>query len=187
MAANVDRVVLDACVLYPAPLRDLLLSLASAGLFQARWTRMIEAEWITSLLENRTDLRPEALARTAELMNQAIDGSLVEHFEHLIDSITLPDPDDRHVLAAAIACQATTIVTFNIRDFGQPPAITILHPDDFCTGLYAREPEIAVAAIQALRRRLRRPSKTAQQLIETYERHGLPKTSRILRANTALL
>jgi len=74
MATNPNTVVMDACVLYPAPLRDLLLSLTSAGLYQARWTRMIEDEWITSLLFKRPDLEPQALRRTAELMKSAVGG-----------------------------------------------------------------------------------------------------------------
>lgn len=187
MTTSRDIVVLDACVLYPAPLRDLLLSLASAGLYQARWTKMIEIEWIANLLANRTDLRPEALARTTQLMNQAIENSLIEGFECQIDAITLPDPKDRHVLAAANVSRATAIVTYNIKDFGQQTAIDIVHPDDFCTALYTSHETAFLEAIQALRQRLRRPCKSAQQLLETYERQGLPKISSILRSKVDLI
>jgi hypothetical protein len=65
--------VLDACVLYPAPLRDLLLSLASEGMFSARWTTQIQEEWIRNLSAKRSDLKPEALARTAATMNRATE------------------------------------------------------------------------------------------------------------------
>jgi hypothetical protein len=111
MATNLNIAVLDACVLYPAPLRDLLLSLAASGLYQARWTQLIQDEWISNLLANRPDLDPNALLRTAELMKLSINDCMVENFEHLIDSVTLPDSKDRHVLAAALACHADVIVT----------------------------------------------------------------------------
>lgn len=187
MAANRYVAVLDACVLYPAPLRDLLLSLASAGLYQARWTRTIKDEWISNLLRHRPDLQPEALARTVALMNEAIADCLIENFEHLIDTITLPDPDDRHVIAAAIASEADAVITFNIKDFAGIPEIEVLHPDDFLVSQFSYNETIALKAIRDLRRRLRNPPKTSHQLLTTYERQGLPKFSRILQKKINLV
>ena len=92
----------DACVLYPAPLRDLLMYLAQAGLFRARWTEAIHREWIENLLENEPKRDRARLERTRDLMNEAIPDCLVTDYEELIAALTLPDPDDRHVLAAAI-------------------------------------------------------------------------------------
>jgi hypothetical protein len=92
----------DACVLYPAPLRDLLLQLALTDLFRAKWTEAIHDEWTRNLLANRPELKPELLARTRELMNAHVRDCLVEDYEPLVAGLTLPDPDDRHVLAAAI-------------------------------------------------------------------------------------
>lgn len=181
MAANRYVAVLDACVLYPAPLRDLLLSFASAGLYQARWTRMIQDEWIRNLLRHRPDLQPEALARTAALMNEAIEDSLIENFEHLIDTVTLSDPDDRHVIAAAIVGEADAVVTFNIKDFAGVPEIAVWHPDDFLVSRFFYGETAALKAIRDLRQRLRNPSKTSHQLVATYERQGLPRFSRILQ------
>lgn len=94
-------VIYDACVLYPAPLRDLLMRLATTGLFAARWTSLIHDEWTRSLLSRRPELA-DKLSRTVELMNQAVPDALVTGHEPLIEGLTLPDPDDRHVLAAAI-------------------------------------------------------------------------------------
>jgi predicted nucleic acid-binding protein len=181
MAANRYVAVLDACVLYPAPLRDLLLSLASAGLYQARWTHTIQDEWIGNLLKHRLDLQPEALARTAAVMNEAIEDCLIENFEHLIDTITLPDPDDRHVIAAAIASEADAVVTFNIKDFVRVPEIAVWHPDDFLVSRFSYDETTALQAIRNLRQRLRNPPKTSHQLVATYERQGLPRFSRILQ------
>ncbi|HVM79005.1 MAG TPA: PIN domain-containing protein, partial [Stellaceae bacterium] len=110
-------VVYDACVLYPAPLRDLLLQLATANLFRAKWTGAIHDEWIRNLLAARPDLDPATLARTRELMDKAVPDSLVTGYEYLIPTIELPDPNDRHVVAAAIHARADAIVTSNLLDF----------------------------------------------------------------------
>ena len=92
----------DACVLYPAPLRDLLMHLAMTDLFRARWTDQIHDEWISNLSINRPDLKRRQLERTRRLMNAHVLDCLVTGYEGLIDKLKLPDPNDRHVLAAAI-------------------------------------------------------------------------------------
>lgn len=110
-------VVYDACVLYPAPLRDLLMHLALLDLYRARWTKIIQEEWIENLLRNRPDLTREQLNRTRDFMDAHVRDCLVTGFESLIPFLELPDPKDRHVLAAAIRSGASVIVTFNERDF----------------------------------------------------------------------
>jgi hypothetical protein len=96
----------DACVLYPAPLRDLLMWLALTDLFNAKWTDEIHDEWIRNVLADRPDLKPEQLERTRQLMNTRVRDCLVTGYENLIERLTLPDQDDRHVLAAAILAGA---------------------------------------------------------------------------------
>ncbi len=95
--------VFDACVLYPAPLRDLLMHLATTDLFRAKWTNEIHQEWIRNLLKNRKDLTLSQLERTRDLMNSHVLDCLVEDYSYLIPTIDLKDKDDRHVVAAAIA------------------------------------------------------------------------------------
>ena len=113
-----SRIVLyNACVLYPAPLRDLLMRLALTGLFQARWTDRIHDEWTRNVLADRPDITAASLARGRGLMDQHVPDSLVTGYEPLIATLTLPDPDDRHVLAAAVHGGAGFIVTFNLSDF----------------------------------------------------------------------
>jgi predicted nucleic acid-binding protein len=112
-------VLFDACVLYSAPLRDLLIELASKGMFRGRWTNRIHDEWIRSLLKNRPDLKADQLERTRNLMNQRVLDCLVNDYVDLIHGIILPDEQDVHVLAAAIKAQAQIIVTYNIKDFPQ--------------------------------------------------------------------
>lgn len=183
--------ILDACVLYPAALRDVLLSLASAGLYHARWTPAIQDEWTRNLLANRPDIDPAQLRVTQEQMMAAIPDCVVTHYEPLISGLNLPDPDDRHVLAAAIAGHADAIVTVNLKDF---PAETLAtynleaqHPDDFVMNqLELREYE-ALAAIKRMRARLRNPAKSPEDFIVILERNGLVQSARRLRERIGLI
>jgi len=88
--------LLDANVLYPAPLRDFLLRLAGADFYQPKWTDQMQEEWIRNLLINRTDLTRENLERTKAAMNAAFPDANVTGYEAIIDSLVLPDSDDRH-------------------------------------------------------------------------------------------
>lgn len=113
-------VVYDACVLYPNVLRDLLIRVASGHKVRAHWTDQILDEVFENLTENRPDLDPVKLARTRVLMGKALPDANVTGYESLVPALDLPDPDDRHVLAAAIRVGAQMIVTSNLKDF--PPA-----------------------------------------------------------------
>lgn len=177
--------VLDACVLFPAPLRDLLMSLAVEGMYGARWTAQIHDEWIRNLVAKRPDLDRQKLERTASLMNKAVEDSLVENYQCLIPTLDLPDPDDRHVLAAAIVGHADAIVTFNLKDFPEPRlsqhSIEVLHPDDFLIAQYDLDQIRMLRVIKACRIKLKSPPKSAEDYLETLELQGLPQTCRLLR------
>src|SRR5437763_11557894 len=125
----------DANVLYPAELRNLLMHLALTGLFRARWSPDVHEEWISNLLKKRPDLTRDKLERTRMLMDKNAVDALVTGYEDLIPALHLPDPDDRHVLAAAIRGHADVIVTMNLRDFPSnaitPFRIEAQHPDEF--------------------------------------------------------
>jgi predicted nucleic acid-binding protein len=170
----------DACVLYPAPLRDLLLSVALTDQFRAKWSREIEDEWIRNLQLNRPDLDSTHLQRTVELMRQAVPDCLVENYEDLVPSLELPDENDRHVLAAAVKCQADVIVTFNLRDFPdqavQPFEIDAQTPDIFLSHLFDLNIPSFCAAVREQRERLRHPPMTIDQLLDVFYRQGLPLT-----------
>src|SRR5437867_7929871 len=160
--------VLDANVLYPARLRDLLLRLTIAGLFQARWTATILEECFGSLSADRPDLTAEQLDRTRHLMAVAVPDALVEGYEGIIDQLELPDPDDRHVLAAAIAAGADLLVTWNLADF--PEVLTrghrlsVVTPDDLVVRL-VQAAEAVVAVIDEQASGLRRPPMTTAELL----------------------
>jgi predicted nucleic acid-binding protein len=178
-------VVLDACVLYPAPLRDLFMNLAVAGLIHARWTNNIHEEWMRNVLTDRPDLTRAQLERTRDLMNVHAPESLVQDFESLIPTLTLPDPDDRHVLAAAIKASASAVITFNLSDFREtflrPYRIAAKHPDAFACEVWDTGPEVVREALHQHRLSLHRPPKTAAQYIETLERSNLPRFALRLR------
>lgn len=177
--------ILDACILYPAPVRDILLSLAQAGLYHARWTNDIHDEWMRNVLVNRPDLDPAKLERTCQLMNSSIPDCLVENYVDLIEAIKLPDPNDRHVLAAAITGHADAIVTFNLKDFPSkalmPYQIEAQHPDDFIANQIELRDWEALAAIKATRARLKNPPKSAAEYIATLEKNQLTQTASLLR------
>ncbi len=96
----------DANVLYPSGLRNFLMHLALTGVFRTHWSAQVHEEWMRNLLKNRPDLSRNKLERTRHLMDKALPDALVTGYEQLMDSIDLPDRDDRHVVAAAIRCGA---------------------------------------------------------------------------------
>lgn len=173
-------VLFDACVLYPAPLRDFLLRLSITGLFAAKWSEQIHEEWTRNLLRARPELA-EKLPRTRELMNRAVPDALVTDFDSLIDGLDLPDPDDRHVLAAAIRSGAQAIVTFNQKDF--PPdyleqyGIEPLHPDLFVEHQFDLHQSAVISTARHHRESLKNPPKSSEEYLETLSAQGLAITA----------
>ena len=182
--------ILDANVLYPNLLRDLLLSLASAGLYYARWTSEINDEWTRNLISNRPDLEAR-VSMLLDLVNQSVPDCLVENYASLIDSLVLPDPNDRHVLAAAIAGHADAIVTANLKDFPETVlaqhGIEAQHPDDFVMNQLELRPFEALEVIKRVRARMRKPARSASELIELLEKSGLPQSAQYLKAHAGLI
>lgn len=172
--------LLDACVIYPAPIRDLLLRLAEAEVFTPKWTEKIHEEWTRNLLANRSDLDPKRIQRTVNMMNEAFPYSLVEDYESLIPALELPDPADRHVLAAAISGQAKYLVTANIKDFPFKTCseyqITPIHPDDFIVMLLELAPDLAYESFKQLVKSLKNPPQSIEQVLKTLENCDLPKS-----------
>src|SRR5205809_264830 len=129
--------VYDACVLYSNFLRDFLVRLAihggRQGILRAKWTGRIHGEWMRAALRNRPDVDRAALRRTRRLMDQHVRGCRIRGYERWERRLTLPDADDRHVLAAALACVADVIVTFNVGDFPadilRPFGVAAVTPD----------------------------------------------------------
>ena len=178
--------VYDANVLYPAPLRDLLVRLAMTRAARAHWTERIHEEWTRNLLENRPDLQAAPLRRTRRLMDAAVPEAVVTGYERRIEALALPDPDDRHVLAAAIEAEADVIVTFNERDFPgealRPHGMRATEPDAFVMELLNAFEEEVVGAVRRHRAALVAPPKSVEEYLVTLRRQRLEHTAERLVA-----
>lgn len=172
--------LLDANVLYPAPIRDLLLQLVVEDLFRAKWTADIHREWIEALLKNEPHRDRSALERTRDLMDRATRDCLVTGYESLISSLELPDANDRHVLASAIVGQCDVIVTQNLQDFPDDAlrvyGIEAQHPDTFLSFHLNLSPGKFCVAVQKVRARLKSPPYSVEDYLATLTRQGLVAT-----------
>lgn len=182
--------ILDANVLYPNTLRNLLLSLASDGLYHVKWTTEITQEWSRNLVADRPDIASK-IDRLVELVNLSVKDCLVEGYEYIIPTIELPDLNDRHVVAAAVVGHADAIVTFNLKDF---PAelidkfgIDVQHPDDFLMNQLQLRQFDALEVMRKVRGRYRNPQLSAKEFIELVSRNGLPQTAQYLQTHMGLI
>lgn len=181
----------DACVLYPAPLRDFLVQLTTTNLFRVRWSNEIHEEWIRNVLKNRPDLRDEQLKRTQDLMNLAVPDALETGFQSLIATLELPDPDDRHVLAAALRGRCDVIVTYNLKDFPSESLslfdIEAQHPDEFISHLINLKPDAILITAKKCRPRLKNPAMTVEEYVLCLANQRLPELSSFLLENKELI
>lgn len=165
--------LLDANVLYPARLRDLLIRLAIAGLYQARWSEQILDECFDNLLENRPDLTHEQLARTRQLMTTALPDASATGYEDRVADLDLPDPDDRHVLAAAVTAGASLLVTDNLDDFPAeqvPEGMSVVSPDEFVLEMASDDLDVVVDVVDTQAAGLVNPPMTARVLDDGSEK-----------------
>jgi len=163
------------------------MRLAMSGLFRAKWTTEIHDEWMRNLLANRPDLDPSKIQRTRELMDASVLDGLVTGYAELIAGLSLPDPDDRHVLAAAIRSGADAIITFNLKDFPEaalkPFGIEAQHPDDFIVCQLDLAPGLVVRALKDQHQALRNPRQSVDQFLERLEAQQLTQTVARLRGD----
>lgn len=178
-------VVYDACVLYPAPLRDLLMRIAIAGVVRARWTEQILDEMVAAILSQRADLDRRSLDRTRDRMCTAVPDCLITGFEGLIPSVSLPDANDAHVVAAAIRAGAQAIVTFNLRDFPDHDLerwnMEAKHPDEFVLDSIDLAPGVIVQCVTEQAAALTNPAQTTEDVLETLRCGGLVRSVAALR------
>lgn len=183
--ANRIIAVLDANVLYPAPLRDFLLRLAEAELFIPKWSDDIHGEWTRNLLKNRPDIKAAQLERTCQAMDSAFEEANVKGYKNLISELNLPDKDDRHVLAVAIRAGASLIVTFNKKDFPARSvklhSIEIKNPDEFIVNFLKTNVSKVLEAFTKLVNALRKPPLTPDQVLKAFENCSLIETAALLR------
>jgi hypothetical protein len=170
MAFEPSVAVFDACILYPFHLRNILVQAAVDRLIEARWTDKIHDEWIRNLASDAPAIPAERLQTTRRLMNEVLPGATVGGYEDIILTVSLPDPDDRHVVAAAIAAGASVILTWNLRDF--PAKALAEHglrsqtPDAFLAELYDEAPDLTVDSLANARRNLNKSRVSASDFVD---------------------
>lgn len=189
MFANRFTALIDACTLACALRRNLLLSLAESEFFRPRRSEQILAETekaIENIVRKKgLDNPSERAMRACKAMRDAFKDANVAGFEPIEAGLHLPDLDDCHVVAAAIKTTASIIVTENIKDFPPeilaPLSIEVKTADEFIADTIDLSVAIAIPAIRTMRKRLKRPEKTAAALILDLERYGLTMTADAIR------
>jgi|SRR5579859_3065280 len=186
-----ETAVLDACILFQGKLTNFLLHLAEHGVFDSVWSTAIHEEWARNLLRVM-DIPPEKLAYRRKMMEAAFPAADCTPSPDLIVSVetlcrTAAQRKDAHVVATAIAAEASVIVTENRGDF--PDDILTRHglrassADDFCAELYRRDSAIMLAGVRAHRASLQRPAYDPDQYIDFLAdpKFGLVQTAALLR------
>lgn len=198
MFANRYTAFIDACVLVSTLRRNLLLTLAEAEFFRIRWSAEVLGETqraIEGILLNKDTPADEAAAkavRAVAAMQRAFEEAEVQDFENLVCACQgMPDEKDIHVLAAALKTQAATIVTENLKDFPsavlEPLNIEARTADDFIADTIALDTGRAIAAIRIMRERLKRPERSAEDLLLDMEAAGLVATVDVPRPHVSSL
>lgn len=178
-------VVYDANALYGNAQRDLLIRIAQSGLVQAKWTDQILDEMLSNLGKKRPDIPAEKLGILRGLMNKAVRDCLVTGYEPLIESLQLPDADDRHVLAAAIKSSAQVILTTNLRHFPEAKLrrwnVEAKSPDDFVLDQINIDARIVYSCVREIANSRRNPPDTVDDVLAELERAGLVQSVAALR------
>ncbi|WP_322415337.1 PIN domain-containing protein [Mesorhizobium huakuii] len=174
---------IDANVFFGARLRSLLLFLSQIKMYRARWSERVHQEWVAAVAEKR-GIEPEKLQRTRELMDRAVPDALVSGYEQLEEGIKLPDPDDRHVVAAATLTRADVIVTFNLDDFPadalKPLRLEARHPDEFLLDLFDISNELFVEAVRRDFEHYIQPKLTFADYVDGFRKADVPKTADLM-------
>jgi len=170
--------VLDACVMVPVTVCDTLLRLAEQQMFRPIWSERILREASHAIGRVHPDLPESSIERRVAYMNDAFPGAMVDDFAEIEAGLELPDPDDRHVLAAALRAQADAIVTANLRDF---PASTMerfdvemITPDDFLLSQLDMRSPAVMDALTAQAAATRNPERSLEDVLAALARAGAP-------------
>lgn len=179
-------VLYDTDVLFGNSQRDLLIRIGLTGLVQAKWTEKIIDDLALALARQRPGMTTGKLDRLKQLINGSVPDCLVSDYEPLIDMLKLADPDDRHVLAAAIKAKAQVIVTNNIRHFPaddlRPWDLEAKTADDFVLDQIHIEDRIVFACIQQIVDSRKRHPVTIRDVLAELESSGLVQSVAALRA-----
>jgi predicted nucleic acid-binding protein len=173
---------LDACVLYPFSLRDVLMQFSIEGMFQAKWSAKVQAEVIKNVEGNNPGI-PGRLVRTFELMERAVPDFRSEPTQNTVGLVSqsATDPKDVEILAAAIDGACTHLITSNLKDFdiayGLARGVAVMHPDEFLEKLIDDNLESARAGFEAVVTRCKNPPRSKADYCEAFKKNRLPKTA----------
>lgn len=177
--------ILDACVLVPNALCDTLLRLAERGFYRPLWSQRIlqEVEW--ALASVHREIPHDRIERRLDAMNATFEDALITGWEPVCAGLDLPDPDDRHVLAAAIRSGAQAIVTFNLKDFPEdrlsPTGVAATHPDEFLLDQLDLHPGLARQVLIEQAADLANPPSDLAGVLNRLERCGVPRFADAVR------
>lgn len=162
----------------PIALADTLLRVAERELYRPLWSDRIIAEAEEALLEIHPDIDPDLVAKRFATMNATFEDACVPSWEDLEATLTLPDPDDRHVVATAMRGRADTIVTANVRDFPDdalaPMDIAVVDPDVFLLDQLDLAPRTVLEVLREQAAHARNPALTPADLLARLARAGVP-------------
>jgi hypothetical protein len=185
MAFEPSVAVFDACILYPFHLRNIVVQAAVDRLVEARWTDAIHDEWIRNLTVDAPAIPIERLQITRRLMTDAVPTAMVSGYEEHIPNVILPDPHDRHVVAAGIAAKATLILTWNLRHFPENElkkfGLRKMNPDEFLSELFDKAPELMIGSLANARRNLSKTRVSASDFISIVENQKLAQLAKRLQ------
>jgi len=177
------KALLDACVLYPTVLREVLLAVAGTGLYTPLWSERILEEWARATRKLGPGAEDIARAEIA-MLRPAFPKAVVPERAGLEARLHLPDPADIHVLAAAIAGGAEAIVTFNAADFPRhvlaAEGLARLDPDQFLMALWKKSPDLVARAAEKVRARAEDLSGEPQPMRALLKRAKLPRLGKTL-------
>jgi predicted nucleic acid-binding protein len=170
---------LDANVLVTPSLTDLLLRLAQSGLLDPHWSQAVLDEAARAIVHVHPHRPVSAIQLRTDAMNRAFPYALVEAADYHRELFDLPDPGDRHVVAAARACEAEIIVTHNAWNFPvtqlAPHSLRAVTPDDLLRELFDQHPEQVIWAIQETAAATRNPSLSLHAILASLSRSRLPR------------
>jgi hypothetical protein len=191
MAFRPPIAVVDACILYPFHLRNIVVQSAVDRLVDARWTDEIHEEWIRNLVAGGPAIPRERLQITRRLMDDALPNAMVSRYDEHIPRVTLPDPNDRHVAAAAIAANAHLILTWNLRHF---PAEELgkfglrgATPDAFLSSVFSEVPDLVIGSLANARRNLTKSRVSASEFIRILASQKLVQLANLVEQHASEL
>lgn len=185
-APNCPRAVLDACVLYPSVLRDILLGVAARGGFVPLWSARLLAEWQLTAARRGSEQAAEAAQAIAALGRDWPEASVALSGAGVAARVDLPDPGDLHVLEAALAGRADVVVTQNLRDFPRralaPLGLRAEAADTFLMERWLVLPRAVCDSVEAARAEAARRADRVVPLRALLRRAGLPRLGKALDA-----